>query len=386
MVLPIRRIRRSGLALGGFLSLIAGAAAPLGAQELLLRREYPGSGPYVCAPEVAVPPPTDDERGRAGQLASDANQAMILGEFDRVETLLAQAVELDPTSADLAYRRARILEELERTEPAMREYCRVIDLGGESIGLVDARERIDVIYEQVRARLPRAAREAFVEGLAAADDSLYVESIDQFSVAIDLAPDWPDPLYNRAMVREHVGQVQLALSDFRRYLAVVADPEAADAIAIAARIGQLEGAASVSMPSPPGALVLGVIPGMGHYYSRRPLPGTVTLAATTAAIVGGFLFTKVTTFCLDDISPGASCPPELIDRELTERPYVWVGVGIGAAITLAGAVEAYLTAKRAQSESEALRAPSESGLDVGFPSLSARGDRVDLSFVRYRFR
>jgi tetratricopeptide (TPR) repeat protein len=311
---------------------------------------------------------------------------MILGEFDRVETLLAQAVELDRTSADLAYRRARILEELDRTDPAMREYCRVIDLGGESIGLVDARDRIDAIYEQVRARLPRAARDAFRDGLIAADDTLFIESIEYFSTAVDLAPDWPDPLYNRAMVRERVGEVDLALSDFRRYLAVVADPEAADAIAIASRIGQLEGAASVAMPSPTGALALGMIPGMGHYYTRRPLYGTVTLGATAAAILGGFIVTRVTTVCLDDVAPGAACPTELIDRQFTERPYIWVGVGLGAAVTVAGAVEAYLTAKKAEAESEALRPESESRLDVGFPSLSTRGDRVDLAFVRYRFR
>jgi tetratricopeptide (TPR) repeat protein len=376
---------RLGLAFGGFLSLWASAVAPAGAQQLTLKREYPGSGPYVCAPEVAVAVPTDDERGRAGQLASDANQAMILGEFDRVETLLAQAVELDPTSADLAYRRARILEELERGDAAMREYCRVIDLGGEAIGLVDARQRIDALYDQIRARLPRAAREAFLAGLVAADDSLFLESIDHFSVAIELAPDWPDPIYNRALIREHIGQLQAALVDFRAYLDVVSDPEDADAIAISARIGQLEGAASVSTPSPSGTLALGVIPGMGHYYSRRPVPGTITLVTAGAAIAAGFMFTEVTTYCVDEVPPGAGCAPLSVVDEVTERPYLWIGVGIGAAITLAGAVEAYLKAKSARAETEAITGGSESGLNVGFPTVSTQGDRVDLSFVRYRF-
>jgi len=311
---------------------------------------------------------------------------MILGEFERVETLLTQAVELDPTSADLAYRRARILEELERAEPAMREYCRVIDLGGEAIGLVDARQRIDAIYEQVRARLPRAAREAFLAGLVAADDSLYFESIEQFSVAIELAPGWPDPIYNRAMIREHIGQLQAALADYRAYLVVVADPEDADAIAISERIGQLEGAASVATPDPNGALALGMIPGMGHYYTRRPVPGTIALVTAGAAFAAGFMFTEVTVYCVDEVPAGASCPPGAVVDEVTERPYLWMGVGIGAAITLVTAVEAYVKAKRARAETEAITGLSETGLNVGFPTVSARGDRVDLSFVRYRFR
>ena len=112
----------------------------------------------------------------------------------------------------------------------------------------------------------------------------------------------------------------------------------------------------------------------------------VALVTAGAAIAAGVLFTEVTTYCVDVVAPGAACPPDLIVDEVTERPYLWVGVGIGAAITVLGAVEAYFKAKKVQAESEALRAPSESGLDVGFPTVSARGDRLDLSFVRYRFR
>ena len=53
------------------------------------------------ASSAAIPPPatpvlpTPDERAQAGQLASEANQAMILGEFERVQTLLARSVETE---------------------------------------------------------------------------------------------------------------------------------------------------------------------------------------------------------------------------------------------------------------------------------------------------
>jgi hypothetical protein len=51
---------------------------------------------------VLRPEPGPDERAQAGQLASEANQAMILGDFERVATLLQRASALNPTSADLA--------------------------------------------------------------------------------------------------------------------------------------------------------------------------------------------------------------------------------------------------------------------------------------------
>jgi hypothetical protein len=104
----IARYRRSGLLRRVFLSAFAWSAAPLAGQELLLQRDYPGSGPYECPTLVTLVAPTPDEQARAGQLASDANQAMILGDFERVAALLAQATELCTRAASpaAAYRSA----------------------------------------------------------------------------------------------------------------------------------------------------------------------------------------------------------------------------------------------------------------------------------------
>jgi hypothetical protein len=305
-----------------------------------------------------------------------------------VDVLLGQAAELDGTSADLAYRRARVLEDLNRTEQAMQEYCRAIDLGVDEIGVRerDVRDRIDGLYEQIRARLPVAAQQAFVAGLIAADDTLWVDAIESFSGAIDLAPTWADAIYNRALIREYIGDLFGALVDFRAYLAVVANPEDADALAISQRIGELEGAASVATPSPAGALALGVVPGMGQYYTGRPIMGTATLMSAGIAVAAGFMIKDITVLCLEDPPEGQACPPDLIVDEITERPYLWVGIGIGAAITIAGAVEAYLTAKKARDARIGLTTPAETGLNIGVPEVSARGSQIDFAFVRYRFR
>ena len=134
----IARYRRSGLLRRVFLSAFAWSAAPLAGQELLLQRDYPGSGPYECPTLVTLVAPTPDEQARAGQLASDANQAMILGDFERVAALLAQATELDHQSADLAYRRASILEDLDDIDWSIRKFCLSLALGAETVGSFDA--------------------------------------------------------------------------------------------------------------------------------------------------------------------------------------------------------------------------------------------------------
>ncbi len=77
-----------------------------------------------------------------------------MGELLRAEELLVRATELDPASADLAYQRARVLEDLSLSDAAMGEYCRSLGLGAEAAGIEDAQARIDALYEVVRARIP----------------------------------------------------------------------------------------------------------------------------------------------------------------------------------------------------------------------------------------
>lgn len=390
--MPPRNVHkwRSGLRFGLFLLCVAASAPSLRAQELVLKREYPGSGPYQCPAPLAAPLPAEDGRLRAAQLATDANQALALGEVERAQELLEQARELDTTSPDYAYRHANLLEALGRTEAAIEEYCSAIDLDVQSIGITGVRQQIDILWTQIRLQLPEGARNAFAAGVAAADDSLYVESVESFSEAIQLAPGWPDPVYNRAAVNEAAGNIALAVVDYRSWLLLVSDPDASDAIAISQRIGELEGAASLITPSPAGALALAAIPGMGHYYTRRPVSGTITLAAAGAAIAAGVLFKERTTLCLEEVPSGSPCPDGSIVDQMTDTPYLWYGVGVAAAFTIAGAIEAYIKAKRVRDATNAIfetapAAPDE-GLTVQGPSISTYRDQVDVQFLRLRFR
>ncbi|MEQ1855967.1 MAG: hypothetical protein ABL963_05815 [Longimicrobiales bacterium] len=379
---------RSGLVRVVFLWLAAWGSYPLSAQELTLQRDYPGLGPFVCPPPVAFAPPSSDVRAQAGQLASDAVQAVILGELLRAEELLTRAVELDPASSELAYRRARVLEDLSRSNEAMDEYCRSLGLGAEADGIEDAQERIDALYEVVRSQIPELARESFVSGVMTADVEAYPQAVTWFTRAMEAAPDWPPPIYNRAVVQERMGLVTESLADYRRYLELT--PSEIDPVvaAVTQRIGMLEGLVTLPTPSPSGALTLGVLfPGMGQYYSGRSFGGTVVLGVAAGAVAAGILFKEITVRCLAVVTSGGACPPGQVVDETTSRPYLVPAIGAAAAVTVIGAIEAFVRARRRREDvADALTSTVSSGLTITGPSVYARGGRVNFALMSLRFR
>lgn len=378
----------------GFLAALAWSSPSVESQELPLVRDYPGSGQYECPapPRIAEPPDEADLR-RAAQLASDANQAMALGDFGRSQELLAQATDLDPTSADYAYRHARTLEDLGDADNALAEYCRALARGVEDLGVLDTRDRIDALYEIVRERIPEAARNAFVAGLEQADGSAWSEAVESFTAAIDAAPDWGAPVYNRGVIYEEMGLIARSLEDYRRYVELAPTDVDPILVLVSERIGQLEGRASVNLPSPTGALALGVIPGMGHYYTGRPIGGTVTLVVAGSALAAGLMYKNITTYCVQDVPAGGTCPPGSTIAEETERPYLWYGIGAAAAVTIAGAIEALIDARQRRAQAEAITGSGtetnddpDGGPVLDLPSVTTSGSRVDLNLLTVRFR
>lgn len=381
------QLGRSGLLQGVVLTVLATSASSLsGQEEPQLLRDYPREGPYYCAEPVTPAQPTADQRARAEQLASDALQAQILGDMEGARSLLRQATEADPSDPELAYRHARVLEDLGLLNDAILEFCRSLALGAEESGIDDGRTRLDTLYEIVRDRLSEVARQAFVGGLASADIGLLEDANASFSVAIDEAPDWPTPVYNRAVVRERMGLVQESLADYRRYLEMVPteiDPVVAT---VSQRIGLLEGAATAGTPSPAGALALGMLPGVGHYYSGRPIGGTVVLALAGGAMATGLFVKDVTVVCVSEPPPGQDCPPTDVHDRITERPLLLPSMGVAAAVTLLGAIDALVKARRRRNEVIGGATTVAAGPTLRAPSVSARGARIDLSLLRVTFR
>jgi tetratricopeptide (TPR) repeat protein len=333
--------------------------------------------------------PAPDERAQASQLASDAAQAVILGELPRAQELLLRATELDRTSFELAYQHARVLQGLDQSVFAMDEYCRAIDLGIDAAeaDVIDARVRLDQLYDVMRAQIPDQAREAFFAGLTMADAVMYEQAIDAFTTAVDAAPEFPPAIFNRAVLLERVGRIPESLVDYRRYLQLT--PSEIDPVvaAVTERIGMLESLVQMPTPSPSGALALGMaFPGTGQYYTGRGIGGTVVLSLAAGAITAGILYKEVTVHC---ITPTAgSCAPDQVVSETSERPYLWASIAAAGAVTLAGAIEAFIRARGRRSEAEAVMQPATqaSGLRISGPSLSARGGRVDLAFLTIRMQ
>lgn len=387
-----RRITHRGrpgfLLLRMALAALALTATPVAAQDLPFRTDYPGAGAFECPAFAAPDVPNAEARAQAAQLASEASQSVILGDLDRARALLDRAVELDGAAADLAYRRARILEDLDEPDAAVLEYCRALARAGGGAGAADAAERRDALLEARTAELPGSAVEAMREGLQAADQNELQEALDAFELAASEAPEWPTAAYNRGVALARLGRDQEAAASLTRYLAL--RPDAPDAIPVSQRIGQLQSLSVRGVPSPGAALTLGVlVPGMGQFYSGRPLGGLTVLSIAGGAVAAGLLIKEVNVRCLTTGEPGETCPPSQVVSRTTERPYLMPGIGVAVAVGIAGAVEAFFDARERRGRARALPATStqDAGATIAVrPDLSAHGGRVRLGLLQIRFR
>lgn len=370
------------------LSTLVCGVSPLAAQDSLqLQRDYPGSAPFECPSPATLPEPSPQQRAQAGQMASEADNAVVLGDYERAQELLGRASELDPTTGVVAYGHARVLETLGRTEEAMLEYCRTIALGTDAASLEDAEARLDALDEDLRAGISATARERFADGLAQASTARYPQAVAAFTSALVERPDWPEALYNRAVVLERMGLTQESLADYRRYLELRPDEVDPQMSQVAQRIGMLEGLESIPTPSPGNTLALGMLfPGMGQYYSNRGVSGSIILGTAVTALAAGLTYQEVTVRCLRDVSSGEDCAPGDVVDETTDRPLLLPSLGVVAAVTLGGAIEAWIQARRRRAEQDREAAPITGGFGLSGPSVSSNGEALDLTFFSLRFR
>ncbi len=221
-----------------------------------------------------------------------------------------------------------------------------------------------------------------------ADVEAYQQAVTWFTRAIDVAPEWAPPIYNRAVVHERMGLVTESLADYRRYLELTPgeiDPVVA---AVTERIGMLEGLVALPTPSPSGALTLGVLfPGMGQYYSGRSLGGTVVLGVAAGAVAAGILFKEITVRCLVSVTSGGECPPGQVVDESTSRPYLAPALRAAVAVTVIGAIEAFVRARsRRDDVTDALTPTVSRGPSLSGPSVFVRGGRANFALMSVRFR
>ncbi|HLU25214.1 MAG TPA: hypothetical protein VKZ58_05865 [Longimicrobiales bacterium] len=146
-------------------------------------------------------------------------------------------------------------------------------------------------------------------------------------------------------------------------------------------------AASVPRVYSPGSAAVrsAIVPGLGQFYTGRPLLGTAFLAAAGGALAAGFLSEKVTVECLARTS--GACPHGQIRDESVERPYLAAGIGAFAALAVIGAVEAHAAARKANARF-GLRGEADvpgSGLRIAGPGIAPTSTGVEFHALRIRF-
>lgn len=358
--------------------LLALQATVASAQQLELLREIPRTTWMGC-PRIAsdADEPSAEQRAEAERLANEATQAAILGDPGAALELLSRAGELDPTSASIAYRLARSLDEHDRSDEAVLAYCRYLALAPDAPDAADAQQRIAAVTDAGGFTVPAVAAAEFRAGLAAFDARDITGAESAFSAAAEAAPAWGAPYYNRALMRLAMDRRSEAADDLRRFLEhAPGSPQFDDVLDV---LGTLRGGRA---PYNPGmALFSGlIVPGMGQFTTGRPGIGALFLGAAAGSLAAGVLIEKTEVQCLSPPVDGV-CPPDQVARSAAEQPYLLPAVAVAAGITIFGAIDAYRGAKKRN---------AEAGVRVGRARVTAPAfhlalDGVRLELIRLHF-
>jgi len=286
--------------------------------------------------------PSESDRQEAERLASEANQAAILGDRDGAMALLQEAAELDPGSSAIAYRLARILEDAGEADAAVGEFCRYLALEPDAPDAAETTLRAERLADPDGTPLSPAARSAFEQGVTAFDQRAYDDAAQFFSRAILEGPEWYEAYYNRGVSYLRAGRARSAAADLEWYLERNASAD--DGLAVQE---QLERITATLAPrySPGIAFTTGMlIPGMGQFYTRRPGLGFLILSTAGTAAAVGILHKTVEVDCLQ-VPENGVCPPQQILAERVKRPLLVPGLVTAGAITLVGAIVAARSAR-----------------------------------------
>jgi hypothetical protein len=112
----------------------------------------------------------------------------------------------------------------------------------------------------------------------------------------------------------------------------------------------------------------------------------VLMGAAAGVLAAGVLVEKVDVRCLS-IPTNGVCPPEDVAGEQKRKPFLGPSVGVAAALSIFGAIDAYLAARRANERAvrEAGDAAGERGARLERPALVPTPDALRLELLRIRF-
>lgn len=361
-------------------ALALSGAVPLHAQQLPLRRDVPDPVPFECeAAHRTTGTTMAQDPQEAARLVGSAREASLLGDLRAARTLLAHAATLDTTAENIAFLHARTLEDLGEREQAAREYCRYAALTTNQAEAAQIQDRVRLLAPPTRPGIPDSAVTRFAAALASADAGRMQEADASFAAVIAAAPSWAVPYYNRALVRARLNRRSDARADLERVLQL--EPAGGDAQRVRSWIAQL------SVPnrelSSGTAFALGLLPGGGHFYSGRTTMGTALLAVSAGAVALGVLHETRRVDCLGVPEDGV-CPPEQVLREVSDRPYLLPALGVAAAASIIGAIDAARGVRRRNARGVVLSFEA-GGIETTLLVADVGSSGVDLTLIGLRF-
>jgi len=161
----------------------------------------------------------------------------------------------------------------------VQAYCRFLALAPTASDVDDERGRVvrRTPADDI-ARLDRA-QVLFRSGVVLLQRGAYDAADSIFVGATQLVPNAPAALYNRGLARAARGTRNVAVADFRRYIALT--PGGSDHAASEMAIGALPR----RVYDPANALAMGLlVPGLGQLRTGRPLLGIASLGAMSGTI------------------------------------------------------------------------------------------------------
>jgi Tfp pilus assembly protein PilF len=320
-------------------------------------------------------PPPEAQRepsAEARRFTALAHEAALAGDQRTARDLFAQAAALAPADERVAYHLGRAYEDLGENGNAVRQYCRYLGLAPAAADSADVRTRITKLAPNT-APPPSPARVGFDAALASYDRQQMTAAAEGFGSVIRIAPEAPEPYFDRAIVLAAREDRAGAAADFRKYLEL--RPSAGDAEAVRTEIRRLE----MKAKSVPGAFAMGlVLPGSGQFYTGHPWRGTLVLAAFAGAAV--YSQDRIDLYVPCNYNgdtrpaPGGGCVTD-------HYPHYTAGAFAAAGVALAGAIEAAFAAHRRNVERSAgsTVARRTSRVEVGAPVLAADGRSIGVS-------
>jgi hypothetical protein len=142
---------------------------------------------------------------------------------------------------------------------------------------------------------------------------------------------------------------------------------------------------AVSLMSPGGTFAHSlVVPGSGQFRTGRGIRGAVVLAGSIAAVTYGFM-SKTTTKQCREATVGGECLSGQFSSIDTERPDLMAGLVVAGALTVIGAIDAMVGARRVNEERLRMAGLS-SGLLLLPTNPSPSSQQGDIRLVEFRFR